>query len=213
MNESDQMRVCVYLHRNKSNGKIYVGQTCKTPKARWQNGAGYKTQAHFWAAICKYGWDNFEHTIIASNLTRDEANSLEQELIKQFDTMNPEKGYNKDSGGNGIRFVSEETKRKISLSRIGEKNPMYGKHMSEENKKIRSEKWKGLKNPSFGKTGVNAHHRTPVYKRDRETNEIICKYDTIQQAENDTGAHHGNIVRCCTGERKVASGFRWSYVS
>lgn len=64
-------------------------------------------------------------------------------MINRLDTMNPEKGYNKDSGGNGTRFVSEETKRKLSLSHIGEKNPMFGKHMSEENKKIRSEWWKG----------------------------------------------------------------------
>lgn len=213
MTEDTEKKLCVYLHINKVNGKIYVGQTRKTPKARWQNGTGYRTQTHFWASICKYGWDNFEHRIVASDLTQREANLIEKMLIERLDAMNPEKGYNKDSGGNGRRFVSEETRRKISLSHIGEKNPMYGKQMSEENKKIRSERWKGSKNPIIGKTGKDAHHITPVYKRDKETNEIICKYDTIQQAEDDTGASHGNIVRCCTEDRKTAAGFRWSYVS
>lgn len=211
--ENDQKKFCVYLHINKINGKIYVGQTCKVPTARWQNGTGYRTQKHFWASICKYGWDNFEHKIVASMLTQNEANTIEKMLIEKLDTMNPNKGYNKDSGGNGERFVSEETKRKISLSHIGEKNPMFGKHMSKENREIRSEKWKGSNNPSIGKVGKDAHHITPVYKIDKETNEILCRYDTINEAEQDTGASHGNIIRCCTGDRKTAAGFKWSYIN
>lgn len=125
----------VYVHINKVNGKCYVGQTCKKPTARWQNGTGYKTQKHFWSAICKYGWDNFEHEIIASNLTQSEADILEKTLIEKLELTNPINGYNKDSGGNKGKCASEETKIKISLSHMGEKNPMYGKHMSEENKK------------------------------------------------------------------------------
>lgn len=202
----------VYIHISP-NGKYYVGQTCKSPSARWQNGTGYKTQKHFWAAICKYGWDNFEHEVIAENLTQDEANAFEKILIEKLEAMNPEKGYNKDSGGEKGKYVSEETRMKISLSHIGEKNPMYGKHMSEENRKVRSKKWKGLNNPIHGKTGINAHHITPVYKIDKKTNKIICRYDTIQQAEMDTGAFHSNIVKCCIGERKTAGGFKWSYVN
>lgn len=204
---------CVYIHTNKINGKKYIGQTCKTPSARWQNGTGYKTQKHFWNAICKYGWDNFEHEVVASNLTQDEANTFEKILIEKLETMNPDKGYNKDSGGNNGKRASEETRKKISLSHIGEKNPMYGKHMSEENKKIRSQKWKGENNPIHGKTGINAHHITPIYKIDKETDKVICRYDTIHQAEEDTGAFHGNIVKCCCGKRNTAGGFKWSYAN
>lgn len=213
MTAENQGKVCVYLHINKINGKVYVGQTRKKPTARWQNGTGYKTQTHFWAAICKYGWDNFEHKILVSELTQENADAIEKWLIKQLDTMNPDKGYNKESGGNGKRFVSEETKRKISVSHLGAKNPMYGKHMSEENKQLHSIRWRGSQNTIIGKIGKDAHHITPVYKRDKETNEIICKYDTIQQAADDTGAFHSNIVRCCLGQRKSAAGFGWSYAN
>ena len=32
----------VYIHKNKINGKIYVGQTCKKEaNDRWRNGKGY----------------------------------------------------------------------------------------------------------------------------------------------------------------------------
>ena len=31
------------MHKNKINGKIYIGQTCKSPEERWgTNGAKYK---------------------------------------------------------------------------------------------------------------------------------------------------------------------------
>lgn len=202
----------VYVHISP-NGKYYVGQTCKKPNSRWQNGNGYKTQKHFWSAICKYGWENFEHEIVASNLTQNEADILEKVLIKKLESTNPSKGYNKDSGGNKGKCASEETKLKIILSHIGEKNPMYGKHMSEENKRIRSQRWKGVNNPIHGATGKNAHHITPVCKIDKETDELICIYDTINQAEIDTNTHHSNIVKCCLGQRKSVGGFKWSYVA
>ena len=208
----DNNKWTVYVHISPS-GKYYVGQTRKSPSARWQNGTGYKTQKHFWAAICKYGWNNFEHEIIASNLTHDEANAFEKTLIEKLDSMNPKNGYNKESGGTQKRYASEETRMKISISHMGEKNPMYGKTMSEENKQARRERWKGENNPIHGKTGKDAHHIAPVYKIDKKTNEIICKYDTIRQATIDTGAYHSNIAKCCTGERKTAGGFKWAYVN
>ena len=43
----------VYMHKNKINGKIYIGQTCQEPERRWMNGEGYKTQSLFYNAIKK----------------------------------------------------------------------------------------------------------------------------------------------------------------
>ena len=89
----------VYMHKNLFNNKIYIGITKKKPEYRWNNGNGYKKNKEFFEDIILYGWKNFEHIILFSNLTKEEANKKEIELIKQYDTRNPEKGYNKSEGG------------------------------------------------------------------------------------------------------------------
>ena len=105
----------VYCHINKTNGKMYVGITSKkNPQERWRHGNGYADTPHFGAAIQKYGWNNFNHEIIASNLTEDEACNMERFLIKELNLLDDKYGYNISEGGNkGCRFK-------------GERAPMYG---------------------------------------------------------------------------------------
>lgn len=151
-------KYCVYVHTSKINGKKYVGQTCVKPEKRWNSGKGYKDNPYFWRAIQKYGWDNFEHEIVASNLTKEEADNFERLLIKKLELTNPNKGYNLQDGGShgqpselsreNIRKAAQkrnqnqEWRRKQSESHIGlqvgEKNGMYGKkHTSETKEKLR----------------------------------------------------------------------------
>ena len=62
----------VYVHINKINHKKYIGITKQKPEDRWgKNGENYKESPHFYAAIQKYGWDNFEHIILKENLTKE----------------------------------------------------------------------------------------------------------------------------------------------
>ena len=43
----------IYLHKNKVNGKVYIGQTCQDVLKRWDNGKGYITSSKFYNAILK----------------------------------------------------------------------------------------------------------------------------------------------------------------
>lgn len=106
----------VYVHRNKVNNKVYVGITSQNAKRRWINGKGYKKQPKFYNAIEKYGWDNFEHTIVAEGLTRYQACKLEQQLINELHSIDDKYGYNIGLGGEGPESVSDETKKKTSAS-------------------------------------------------------------------------------------------------
>ena len=108
----------VYIHTNLINGKKYIGITKRKPEARWNNGKGYRHNEYFSNSIEKYGWNNFSHEIIYTNLTEDEACLKEQELIKLYKSNQRDFGYNLESGGRYCN-ISEETKNKISKSLKG----------------------------------------------------------------------------------------------
>lgn len=92
---------CVYMHKNKINGKVYIGITGNIPEQRWRNGEGYNYNTHFYNAIQKYGWDEgFDHIILFKNMTKEEAEQKEIDLIKYYDSTNENKGYNMQKGGN-----------------------------------------------------------------------------------------------------------------
>ena len=118
----------VYIHKNKINGKVYIGQT-NNIKRRWKgNGSQYKTSPHFWNAIEKYGWNNFEHIVIKNNLNADQADLWEKYYIKQYNATDSQCGYNILSGGNNKLknyWSLESSKQQQSKRRIQyfENNP------------------------------------------------------------------------------------------
>lgn len=156
----------IYIHTNKENGKVYIGQTNQDPEKRWgKEGERYKGCKRFYSAIKKYGWDGFEHEILISGVDDSTVNFWETYFINHYDSMNRDKGYNLRSGGKKCFKVSNEVKQKISSSlkgkMSGENNPMFGKTHSEEVKqKISLEnkvKLKGENNPMFGKKLSDEH--------------------------------------------------------
>ena len=128
----------VYVHINKENGKKYVGLTSREPEQRWNKGNGYHYNKHFFSAIKKYGWDGFEHEVIASHLTKQEAENFEKLLIKQLECYKPEFGYNNDMGGNAADKISELTRQRLSESHKGQKPSEYQKKRTSETS---TERW------------------------------------------------------------------------
>ena len=149
--------------------KWYFGQTVGSISDRWirhlssvKKGSDHK----FHRAIRKYGEENFlvEEVMFVEAPTKDalkrKLDYVEMRLIKRFNTKID--GYNSTDGGDGglLGYVfSEETKRKISLSRIGAKNPNFGKHLSKEHRRKISEAQKGKVSPTKGKTLSEEHKR------------------------------------------------------
>lgn len=106
------MGYTVYKHTSP-NGKVYIGITGRSTDIRWNKGNGYHNNKHFYSAITKYGWDNFQHEILYEGLSKEEAETKEQILIKKFNSNNPKYGYNIASGGNSSTGYhhSEEKKK------------------------------------------------------------------------------------------------------
>ena len=194
----------VYMHISPSEKK-YIGITSLPTEKRWKNGNGYKKQPYFHRAINKYGWDNFQHIIIARGLSEEEAKWLEIELIKELDTINSKKGYNLSRGGDGNN-PTEETRKKMSESQKGkhngELNPNYGRN--------------GELNPFYGKK-----HSEESLKKIRKS--IICLttkriFFSVSDASEYYNIHKGNISTCCKGKNKSAGKFPdgtplvWRYI-
>ena len=84
MNLKQSNTYIVYKHTSP-NDKIYIGISKNDPKYRWlSNGKGYKSQTVFFNAIIKYGWINFKHEILYTNLSEEEALNKEEELIRLY---------------------------------------------------------------------------------------------------------------------------------
>lgn len=143
---------CIYKH-TAPNGKVYIGQTCQKPENRFgKDGYRYKGCTIFYNAIQKYGFDNFKHEILFDNLTQEEANKKEIELIREYRSNERDFGYNiQDGGHNGS--PSEETRRKMSEWQIGKalsdetrqkiSKARSGQRDSDETRKKKSDGHKG----------------------------------------------------------------------
>lgn len=168
----------VYMHVSPSN-KVYIGITKQKPKYRWNNGRGYISNKLFSRAINKYGWDNFQHIILFSNMTEKDAKAKEIELIAKYNATNPQCGYNITLGGeswNGYKPSKEKIRR--------------GFHLSEEQKKRISLSEKGKPKPKpigFSETiskikrGTKHSNKTKVKMRESRLRWTKDNFDTILQ--------------------------------
>ena len=94
-----------YLYKiiNTINQKVYIGQT-NNPSLRWSQ---HKSNAKYdrgnqviTRALTKYGSNVFTFEVIAMCLTQLDTDTVEEQLIQQYDSRNPQKGYNISAGGN-----------------------------------------------------------------------------------------------------------------
>ena len=204
------------------NSKKYIGITKQKPKKRWNNGKGYKHNNYIQNAIQKYGWNNIKHKILFSNLTKEEAEQKEIELIAKYKSNDKNYGYNIENGGH-VNCVSEETKKKLSIINKGKKVSQETKEkMSKNNariwlgKKIDDKIRRKMSESHIGKKGNNKGKALKTRKKVMciETNII---YDSITIASNETKINSAHISDVCRGIRKSAGKINniklhWKYI-
>ena len=212
---------CVYKHTFPNN-KVYIGITKQKPQNRWDNGKGYKHNNYIKNAINKYGWSNIEHKILFENLTKEEAEQKEIELIAFYKSNQKNFGYNIENGGH-VNCVSEETKKKLSIANKGKIiSKETRQKMSKNNariwlgKKLNDEIRKKMSESHIGKKGNNKSKALKTRKKIMciETNII---YDSITIASSETKINSAHISDVCRGIRKSAGKINdiklhWKYI-
>lgn len=229
----------VYKHTSPSN-KTYIGITSQKANDRWRSGKGYKNNTYFIKAINKYGWENFKHEILYTDLNKENACNKEIELIDLYDSVNKDKGYNLTKGGEGTigiesvwkgKHLPKATRIKISKSNKGKaKSDEACKNMRIAQLKL--VKSKNYINPMSGKQHSeeakkkqsDAFYNNPDRQKHLDNirklrgtiqytkdNEYMNEFISIQEAHNTTGIGYCSIQACCAGRQKTAGGYIWKY--
>lgn len=194
----------VYKH-TVPDGKVYIGVT-KNIKNRWRK-TSYVENEYFSEAINLYGWNNIKHEVLFVTESKEDAGKKEQELILEYKSDNLDYGYNIEKGGfNGVQR-SEYTKKKISQSLLGEKNPRFGKKFAYKARGGRNSNYDREKRSSSHKGQIPVN-KIKVLQLNLE-NKVLNLYESFVEASVKTGVSISNISRVANGKRKTAGGFIW----
>ena len=214
----------VYMHENKTNHKKYIGITSQDVNARWNHGTNYKSCHAIRRAFEKYGWDGFDHVILFDGLTKQEACEKEIQLISEYDTRNPEHGYNICVGGGGTSgsVVSADERKRRSEFWKGEHNPNYkgrlcttewvekmrqinigSKHTDEHKRKI-SESLKGHEVSEKSRQAVIERNKKAVIRDDG-----VC-FATVNEAAVSVGVTPSAISNAMRRGNK-SGGYYWRH--
>lgn len=137
----------IYKIINRNNGKVYIGRTKQLRRRMAEHRSQYNrpdrtNNSPLYIAMREEGIDNFYHEIIEETDDFEKSCELEKYYIQYYrERLGRDNVYNYQDGGVGGQSHNVD----------GKNNPMYGKHLTEEQKKKISISSKGKKKPEgFG---------------------------------------------------------------
>lgn len=160
----------------KINGKVYVGMTGQSIRARFSAHVRCSrrgTGAAFHRAIRKYGSDAFSLAELSRHSSRDDAIKAELSHIETLNTIVPN-GYNMTPGGEGVLSMTKESKEKHRKSLIEKhQDPEYKERhsagcrraMTPERLKMIASIHKGKPMHPNATKAIKAAKQTPEYKK------------------------------------------------
>lgn len=205
---------CIYAYEFFVEGEkhAYIGLTFNLDVRN----IGHKTNKN--SAVYRFAKENniaIPNPIrLTEYVDKQEASKLEGEYLKIY----KEKGWNilnrakTGNLGGKITMVTYTKEYCISLAKKYDLITRFGEENSQAYLLIRKNGW--------GKEAF-AHMKTYDHKKDNTINkkvyqftldgEKIGEYYSISEANRVTGVKNSGISKCCSGERKTAGGFKWSF--
>lgn len=168
----------IYKITNKINGKVYIGQTIRSLKKRFNEHCNNK-KSTISKAIQKYGKENFTIEEIDGANNQSELNYKEWLLIYKFNSLTPN-GYN--------IYNNKKVRGKWSGCGID----------------LVVKKWK---NKEFRKNILPSYNAKQIECWDIVNNVKVGVFDSQKEAERYTGVLQSNITHCINKVYKQMSGF------
>lgn len=191
-------------------GKVYIGQSIRIEQRfQYYKSLQCKEQIKLLRSLQKYSPQNHTFEVI-EECEESKLNSRERYWQEYYDVLSTKKGlnlrYTKIGDRSGI--MSEETKDRMSFSKKGTKNFMFGKKHSEETKKKISEKKKGQK---------HSEETKKLYSEQRRGRKLAVSH--IQKISSRQKISEKNVfrhtVRCpyCGKEGQKPNMNRWHFTN
>jgi group I intron endonuclease len=208
--KSQRPILCGIYRITNPSGSVYIGES-KDILKRWRayKGKYCKRQPRLYESLNKHTPENHIFEIVEL-CEFEELKNKERLLQEHYINQGYILGRNLMNGKltpttekkETLRIVSDETKTKMSISQLGNKNHMYGKHHSEQRKKQISECQSGNKHYMYGKG-------TKIRQFDYKTNTFI-KEGTINIFIKE-GFDSRHISKCILHPETTHShkGFKW----
>ena len=177
----------IYLITDTTNGMKYTG---KHHYDKPELDPNYHGSGRIIKNIYKTRPETLKEEYIKTCYSEDGMSNDEKHYIKVFNTLYPN-GYNLTEGGDG-GVPSDETRKKISKSLIGENHPLFGKHLKDETRKKISESNKGKHRSDetrkkISETKKGKHHSEESRKKMSEAKKLISEESRRKMSE----AHKG----------------------
>lgn len=220
----------IYKITNIINGKIYVGSAVNLITRQINHFSNLRKCKHcnilLQRAFNKYGEENFIFEILEE--VKDKTKLLEREQY-YLDLLGPKYNICKIAGSALGRKWTEQSRIKLSNSKKGCKNVMFGKpsirkgtqHTNEMKLRI-SNKLKGNKQSDITKQLKSEKRILYLYNNpnnlisaviqfDKNTGKEITTYSSINEAFQETKIT--NISACCRNKIPSAGGYVWQYLN
>jgi len=209
-------KVKIYYISNKiaPTQPVYIGITSRDLKTRLSEHIRNNNFGKFKNWINTQIKNNIDILISEiETVSKKETKNKEIFWIQYF----KEKGYkilNGNNGGGGPVELTVEQKSKLSESRIGDKNPFYGKsHSNKSLKKIsdnNSKYWLGKK---LSKESIQKRVEKiniPIIQLDKNGN-FIKTWKSTSEASKILNIDASSIVKVLKNKRKTAGNYVWKY--
>lgn len=208
----------VYRIWNNLTGDSYIGSTTKEIELRLQDHlqkSAKKVDNKFHKAIENFGSQAFEIELLDEVETTDELAQKEIHYIEAYNTM--KNGYNSDRGGGFRKTIYQFELNNPKPIAIYDTLEEAGNSVNASRKTISNACLGSLKSakgflwsytPEYPE--VEDKRSKIVYQYDLDC-VLLAAFSSAREASKQLGIGLSSITRCCRGERKQTSGYKFSY--